>query len=156
MVRSVKKFLISTAPASTVRPVIGHNVVLATRKLQSRTNKALALADSPESANVSLNEDYIFLVERPQNCQCKASFVNATQLSAKLIPTTPRKSTPGRRNRSVASSLSKAGFFDDAQRETLVVGCTAEDPFNDGFSRKLVRSERKLIRFSVSRVVNNH
>lgn len=60
------------------------------------------------------------------------SSVEATQPSVELILTTLRKRKPNCRNRLVAPPSSEMGLFDDAQRDSLPVGCTTETHFKDG------------------------
>lgn len=79
------KFLEPTASAFIVGPVIGQNVFPTSRVLIKRINQSSAPAVDPESVTVSLEEDYIHPVERPQERQRRAFSVGATLPSVELI-----------------------------------------------------------------------
>lgn len=78
LVRSVEKFLTSTAPASIVGSVISQNVIPRSRFSLKRINKGSAPADGQESVIVNLDENYILPIEQPPNRQCMASSVGST------------------------------------------------------------------------------
>lgn len=69
---------------------MGHNFISTARIMWKHTDRGTALADSPESATGSRDEDYIILVKRPQKHQRMAATGGATQSIVELMPTTPR------------------------------------------------------------------
>lgn len=124
-----EKFLASTTSASIVGPVIGLNVIKTYRVLRKRTIQGSAPADNPELTTVRLEEDYILPVKRPEKSQRRASSVDAIQPIVELIPATPRKGNHNCHNKSVAPPSSKKDLFDDVQRDSQPIKCTAEDHF---------------------------
>lgn len=116
-----RKMRISNAIGSKGGSSIGQNVIPTSRGLRRRTYKESTFTDDPDSATVSIGEDYIFPAERLQKRQRRTSFVDATQSSLQPIPTIPQKSKPNRRNRFVAPSWSEAGLFKDVQRDSLPI-----------------------------------
>lgn len=102
LVRPVEKFFASTAPASSVGPVIGKNVITTARILQQRPSQGLALADDPESATVTLTKASFIQTNGPKSptlgvfCRC-----NTAQCGAGPNHTTESRSRPLQQVRSL-------------------------------------------------------
>lgn len=119
-----------------------------------RTSHNFALDDYSQSATVSLEKEYIPPVERPRKCQHRTSSVGGTEPSIKLIPTTPRKAKLGRCNKSEAHLSSEMVFFNDIQRDALLVGCTAEASFETKVLLDRDHDAKMTLKISILCVVN--
>lgn len=141
--RFVNKFLTSATPVSIIGPLIDQNVIPTTRVMRKRTNRGSAPANDPKSATVSLDNYYILPYYRPEKRLHRPSSVGARKPSVKLIPSTPRKAKPSRRNKSVAPPPTEMGLFDYVQCDALPVGCTADAPFEERVALDLARIARR-------------
>lgn len=153
LVGPVNKFLTSNEFRSNIGPFIGQNAISTKNVLQKQRTD---LADSMESATGNLNKEHILSVKQMQECQHMAGSGDATQPSLKLISTTLQKAKLYRHNKSVTSSSSKKGFFDDKLLNALPVGCTAEASFEKKFLLNWLRNARIRTEVSVLRVSIKH
>lgn len=156
LLQFVDKFLAATALLISVGPVIGQNVILATRNLQKRIDQGSVFGDASESATVSLCKDSILSIRRPQNCQRWTRPVAATQPRFEPIPTTPRKVELDRRNKFIASASSKTGLFDNVKHDALSNESSAVASFEERALMDWIENARNPTKFSALCVANKH
>lgn len=80
----------------------------------------------------------------------------ATRPSAELISTTPWKTKLASRKKFVAPHSSSTLLFNNAQRNVMSVGSTAETFFVEDVLLDWVRNARRFLKFFVSRVAKEH
>lgn len=159
LVRTVKKFLTTTASSSTVGPITGQSVSPAARVMQKRNVKSPGFTHNPEITAVGSDgnkDENTLAVKQPQKRRRKVYRHGAVQQNAKLVSATTPTEGVNLHVNTVSRPTFTTGAFEDSQRNILSTGFTSEAPYEDRVSLVWVRNARRSTNFRVARMKKSH